>query len=161
MESSRRSITLLLTAALLVAACSQIRHPLDDSETRPDTQALAIEEAGSTMDLIDESLMGDVPFTEDTWVASDGCATASFAPSQGDVGSVLIRNYPAGDLADVGTTDELIAQYESYWKGEGESVSRNSPNMDPGAVSRVGGIGYELVSLPPQVQLRAFIPCYE
>lgn len=157
---SHRVRACLLMAICILTACSQVRHPLDDSETKPETRVLAIEEAEETLDTLGDSVMGGVAFVEETWADSDGCATAPFAPSQGDIDLVLIRIYSADTLGGVGTPDELLDTYEAFWSDEGESVSRNSSNMDPAVVSRVHGIGYELVSLPPDMELRAFIPCY-
>lgn len=157
---ARRSWAALLTAACIVAACSEIRHPLDDSEARPDTETLAIDEAGDTMDAVGDDVLGAVAFTPDTWAPDDSCATAPFAPEQGDVGLVLIRAYDEQSVIGEGSVDGLLDEYEEYWVGRGETVSRSSQSMDPGAVARVNGIGYQLVSLPPTVEMQAFIPCY-
>lgn len=158
--ASTRALTYLIVALCLLTACSDVRHPLDDSETRPETEAMAIDEVEQTLDSLGGSVLGGIGFTEDTWSADDGCGTASFAPSQGDVGLILIRRYDGDALEEVGSAEALLDDYESYWTDQDESVSRSSPNMDPGVVSRVNGIGYELVSLSPAMELRAFIPCY-
>lgn len=157
---SRRALAFLVALVCLLGACGDLRHPLDDSETRPETEALAFEEAGDTLDDIGESVLDGTDFAEDTWSAEDGCDTAPFAPSQGDVGLVLIRTYTADDLEGASVPELLIDDFESFWSAQEKSVSRSSPNMDPGAVIRINGIGYELVSLPRAIELRAFIPCY-
>jgi hypothetical protein len=155
----RRALIYLMVAVCFITACSDVRHPLDDSEERPETEALAIDEAEQTLDTIGDSVLGGSSFNEDTW-SGDGCETPPFAPSQGEVGLVLIRTYAADALDQVGSPEELLEEYESFWTDLDESVSRSSPNMDPGVVSRVNAIGYELVSVPPEMMLRAFIPCY-
>lgn len=144
----------------LVAACSNVRHPLDDSETRPETEAMAVEEAEETLDDIGEAVFGGRAFTDDTWSPEDGCGTAPFAPSQGEVGLVLIRAYDGTAVGGAGSPEGLLDDYERFWVDLGESATRSSPNMEPGVVSRVNGVGYELVSLPPAMELRAYIPCY-
>lgn len=160
METMRPRLALVAIAAVVIAACSGVRHPLDDSETKPDTETQALDEAGTTMDGLGDSVFGNATFAAQTWAAPGACATADFAPSQGDVGQVLIRTYAEDDVSTLGTPDQLLDAYEAYWTALDESVSRSSPNMDPGVVSRVNGIGYELVSIPPSLELRAFIPCY-
>lgn len=147
-----------LLAVCVVVACSDIRHPLDDSETKPETEELALAEATEVLDVIGPALFDDATYDEDVWTGEDGCSTASFAPSQGEVGVVVIRRYESVNLA--AGPDALIEGFEAYWDEEDVSASRSSPNMDPGAVSRVDGIGYEIVSVSGALELRAFIPCY-
>jgi hypothetical protein len=147
---SRASLVIILVtlATMALVAC--------DTETRPDSAAQAHDEAQQVLDGVGEAVFGDASFDASVWEARDGCDTAPFAPSQGDVGAVLIRSYlSVEELPSV-----LIAAFTAYWEDRDESVSQSSPNMDPGAVSRVHGIGYELVSLPPSMELRAFLPCY-
>lgn len=134
-------------SSLLLAAC--------DTETRPGDAAGARDEAAQVLDDVGAALFGAAPADDSIWSARDGCGTPPFAPSQGDVGEVLIRTYPSPEQPA-----ERIAGFTSYWEDRDESVSQSSPSMEPGAVSRVNGIGYELVSLPPVMELRAFIPCY-
>lgn len=154
-----RTLSVVL-AFFVVAACDGLRHPLDDSETRPTTREVALEEAGNTLDLIGDQVMDDSPYVGDRWAAEDGCGMAPFGPSQGEVGVVLIRVYTEESMALARDPERLLDDYERFWTELGESVSRSSPGMDPGAVSRVDGIGYELVSSPPMMVLRAYTPCY-
>lgn len=148
------------TLLILLAAVGCVRHPLDDSEESPATQELALEMATEVLDLVGDRVMDDSPYVADRWTADDGCATAPSGPSQGDVGVVLIRTYTEESMAMERDPERLLDDYETFWLDRGESVSRSSPNMDPGVVTRVEGIGYELVSLPPNMELRAYIPCY-
>lgn len=157
MPTNRTLIAWCLVICLVVA-CDGLRHPLDDSETRPETQRQALEEAAATLDTIDESVMSGAAHDTEEWSAPDGCGTAPFGPTQGDVGVVLIRSYPVNSSS--ADSDSLIDEYVAYWDGEGESTSRSSPSMDPGAVARVEGIGYEMVSLAETVEIRAYTPCY-
>lgn len=157
MKRHRAPTLAVMLAVSMIAGCSEVRHPLDDSETRPDTAVLAIEEAEATMDEIGDSVMEGASYEAETWVAQNECDTTPFSPSQGEVGSVLIRTYSAAELGD---GEELLAEYETYWSDKGESVTPSSPNMDPSAVARVNGIGYELAVLSAEVEMRAFIPCY-
>lgn len=141
-----------------IAACDDLRHPLDDSETIPPTQQQALDEAEATLDDIDESVLAGAPFSSETWSAPNGCETAPFGPSQGDVGVVLIRSYQANSPA--ADADSLIDDYVAYWDDRGESTTRSSPSMEPGAVSRTDGIGYEMVALAQTIEVRAYTPCY-
>ena len=150
----------LWTLLILLAAVGCVRHPLDDSEESPATQELALEMATEVLDLVGDRVMDDSPFVGDRWTATAGCATAPFGPSQGDVGLVLIRTYTEESMAMDRDPSRLLDDYETFWQDRGESVSRSSQNMDPGVVARVEGIGYELVSLPPNMELRAYIGCY-
>lgn len=149
-----------LLALSLVTACDGLRHPLDDSETRPETQELALDEAGEMLDLVGQWVMDDSVYSGDRWVADDGCATAPFGSSQGDVGLVLIRSYTEESMALERSPIRLLDDFERFWADRGESVSPSSSSMDPGVVARVDGIAYELVSLPPMMELRAYIPCF-
>lgn len=160
MFSDRALAYLMVAACFFFTACSTMRHPLDDSETKPNTEPLAVDEAEQTLDTIGDRVLGGIDFAEDTWSGDDRCGPAPFAPSQGDVGLVLIRSYDGVALEEAGPSEDLLDEYESFWNDQNESVSRSSPNMEPGVVSRVNGIGYEMVSLPSALELRAFIPCY-
>lgn len=148
-------LTVIWLAICALTACSGLRHPLDDSEPVPDTQQQAIEEAGRTLDDVEQAVIGMAALSTETWTAPTGCDTALFGASQGDVGLVLIRGYEVEM-----ELDELLGRYEAYWGELGESSSRSSPSMDPGVVARVNGIGYELTSVPPSVEMRAYVPCY-
>lgn len=158
MTSAR--IVFVALSVLVSTACDGLRHPLDDSETRPGSQELALEEAKETLDLIAGTVMDGSLYVTEEWTADDGCATAPFGASQGDVGRVLIRAYTEESMALERNPESLLDDYERFWAQRDESVTRSSPSMDPGAVARVDGIGYELVSLPPMMELRAYIPCY-
>lgn len=157
MLNARLFATALLAVCVLVA-CSGIRHPLDDSETKPETEELALAEAKDALDVIGPALFDEATYSEDVWTGEDGCSAASFAPSQGEVGVVVIRRYESANLA--AEPDALIDGFEAYWDQEDVSVSRSSPDMDPGAVARVDGIGYEIVAVSGALELRGFIPCY-
>lgn len=156
--SGRPALIVGLLVVLCLVACDGLRHPLDDSESRPETQQEALEAAAETLDRIDESLMSGATHLDDEWSAPDGCGTAPFGASQGDVGVVLIRAYDVDELA--GDAESLVDEYVTYWEDQGESVSPHSQSMDPGAVARVDAIGYEMVVLTQTVEVRAYTPCY-
>lgn len=119
-----------------------------------------MDEAGEMLDLVGQWVMDDSVYSGDRWVADDGCATAPFGSSQGDVGLVLIRSYTEESMALERSPIRLLDDFERFWADRGESVSPSSSSMDPGVVARVDGIAYELVSLPPMMELRAYIPCF-
>lgn len=86
----------LVATAMAVAGCgTAVRHPLDDSETRPASPWAATTEAAMTLDELGESTMSSLSFTSQEWVPDSGCDTYPEAPEQGDVGRVLARSYDA------------------------------------------------------------------
>lgn len=153
----RRSAIVVLIAALVAVGCDDVRHPLDDSETRPDSLEEAQDEAGRTLDELGGGGLAGTPSERDQWTPDDGCGTHPDAPEQGDVGAVLIRSFE-GLPED--TVDDLLDEQEDRWRADGHTVDRGSANMAPQVITRINGIGYAVVATPPGVELRAFLPCY-
>jgi hypothetical protein len=146
-------IALSAAFVTLTSACF-----LADTEPRPPTAEAAVTEARQTLSEIGESTLATVPYTTDEWVAPNGCDTHPDIPEQGDVGRVIFRRYPS--LPGGISTETLLADQESRWSAAGHSVGRGGPAMPAQVITRTNGIGYALVSVPPGVELRAFVQCY-
>ena len=145
--------------AVAIPGCgTSVRHPLDDSETRPESAEAAKAEANLTLDELEGETLGSVLSFSEGWVPDSGCDVFPDAPEQGTVGGVLIRSYAL--LPDGTTIDALLDDQEARWEAEGRTVGRNGPNMDPQVIKRSNGIGYALLTTPPGAELRAFLPCY-
>lgn len=157
-DRTSRFIVIVLALGLAAACGDSVKHPLDDSETRPPTAAKAREEADTELDDLGQATLPSVAFTSSSWIPPSGCGTDPTVPEQGEVGTTLYRRY---DELPVGTTPEsLMAETTERWENAGHSVSRGSANMADQVITRINGIGYSLVSTPPGVELRAFLPCY-
>jgi hypothetical protein len=158
-EGRRVALVVSAVVAVALSGCgTSVRHPLDDSETRPASAEAAKTEANLTLDELEETTLDSAPSTSEEWVPDSGCDTLPDAPEQGTIGSVLIRSY--AELPDGTTIDTLLNDQEARWEADGHTVDRNSPNMAPQVINRSNGIGYTLVSTPPGAELRAFLPCY-
>lgn len=145
---------------LLLSACSgQVRHPLDDSETRPPDANSALTEARTTLDAVGNALLPGVRHEDTEWIADDGCDTSTDSPEQGDVSRILRDTYPA--LPPYTTAGDVVASAQTHWEGEGHTVGAGSPDMSNQFIVRVNGISYAVVEVTPGVELRAFLPCYE
>ncbi len=160
MPGTRRSFAVVaVTVALLTAACDNgVRHPLDDSETKPATAAEALDEATNELDRVGAAVLTGLVYEATEWEAPDRCATRVDSPEQGDVSTILYRGYatpPSGQ-----TAADVLAAATHHWEGEGHTVGPGAPNMPDQAITRVDGISYSVVDEPPGVELRAFLPCY-
>lgn len=145
---------------ILLAGCSgSVRHPLDDSETRPPDAAAAQTEAEATLREVGAALLPDVKHNDTVWAADDGCATHVDAPEQGDVGRVIFAVYPT---LPAGTTAvDVVGAAKAHWVSQGHTVGAGSSNMPDQAITRINGISYAVVDTPPGVEFRAFLPCYQ
>lgn len=156
-----RSVQLALIVLLLAltAACGDsVKHPLDDSESRPATADDASAEAETTLDELGESSLSSVPFTASSWIPPSGCGVDPTVPEQGEVGTTVYRHY--AELPADATPETLMAETTKRWEDAGHTVGRGSANMPDQVITRINGIGYSLVSTQPGVELRAFLPCY-
>lgn len=159
----RRSRFLMAIAMLSVvttlAACNgdSVRHPLDDSETRPADLDAALEQAESVMGDVTDSVLEGAAHDDRTWSADNDCATNPDSPEQGDVSRILYRSFPA--VPSGTSAAEIVTATESHWEGAGHTVGPGAPNMANQAITRIDGIGYSMVEAEPGVELRAFIPC--
>lgn len=148
-----------LCALVMLAACSgQVRHPLDDSETRPKDAAAALTEARNTLQLAGDALLAGATHSETEWLPDGGCSTSSDSPEQGDVSRILFVTYPT--LPADTTAGEVVAGAQAHWEGQGHTVGAGSPSMPNQAITRIDGISYAVVDAAPGIQLRAFLPCY-
>ena len=152
---------LVAAAVLLVSSatgCGSVRHPLDDSETKPPSAAAAAAEANRMLDRIGETTMASAAFSPSRWVPDSGCATHPDAPEQGDASRIIFRSYT--ELPATTSVQELLNRQAQEWEAAGYTTSRGSPSMPEQLITRVNGIGYSMVSTPPGMELRAFLPCY-
>jgi hypothetical protein len=151
---------LWLCGLLVIAACTgQVRHPLDDSETRPPDAASALTEAQTTLEAVGDALLPGVSHDDTEWMADGGCGTSIDSPEQGDVSRIVYATYP--DLPAETTVDEVVANARTHWEGQGHTVGTGAPSMPNQAITRINGISYAVVDTAPGVELRAFVPCYE
>ena len=138
---------------LLLAACSgQVRHPLDDSESRPPDANSALTEAQTTLGAVGDALLPNVKHEDTEWIADGGCDTSASSPEQGDVSRILHVTYPT--LPPDTTAGDVVAS-------EGHTVGAGSRDMPNQSIARINGISYAVVEVTPGVELRAFLPCYE
>lgn len=151
---------LWLCLLMLLAACSgSVRHPLDDSETRPPDAAAAQTEAEATLREVGAALLPGVEPDDTVWVAEGGCSTHDEAPEQGDVGRVIFATYPT--LPAGTSADTVVGAAKAHWEAQGHTVGVGSSNMPDQAITRINGISYAVVGHDSGVQLRAFAPCYD
>ena len=145
---------------VLLAACSgQVRHPLDDSETRPPDASAALTEAQTTLGAVGDALLPNVKHEDTEWIADGGCDTSTNSPEQGDVSRILYATYPT--LPPDTTAGDVVASAKTHWEGEGHTVGAGPPDMPNQSIARINGISYAVVEVTPGVELRAFLPCYE
>ncbi len=149
---------MVATGFFALAACNDIKHPLDDSATRPATEDDAIAEATAMLDDMATTTMVSESFIEVEWADESGCATHPDSPEQGDVGRILYRTY--SKLPGSSTIKTLMANQRSHWEDNGYTVQENAPNMPATVMFRPNSITYYLNDAPPGVELRAFLPCY-
>lgn len=149
-----------VAAAALLSACTgdSVRHPLDDSETKPADIDVAMEQATAVMDDVTVAVLADATYDDDDWSADDGCATNPDSPEQGDVSRILYRTFPTTPSGT--TAADIVAATEAHWESAGHTVGPGAPDMAPQAITRIDGIGYSVVEAEPSVELRAFIPCF-
>jgi hypothetical protein len=151
---------LLALGLVLLAACSnQVRHPLDDSETRPPDAATALTEAQTTLREVGDAVLSSVAHDDSEWMADGGCGTSIDSPEQGDISRILYMTYPT--LPAERTADQVVASARDYWEGQGHTVGAGSPSMPTQAIARINGISYAVVDTAPGIELRAFLPCYD
>lgn len=151
------ALALLLGALAGCSSASGI-HPLDDSETRPESLSEARTEATAMLDRVEEVALGEVVVVEREWNDPSGCGTNQEDPDQGDVGLILFRS--AAELPSGTAPEEVLGLTREFWESAGYSVGLPAPNMPDQVLTRVDGIGYKVVATPPGVELRAFLPCY-
>lgn len=145
--------------ALFVAACSDpVKHPLDDSETRPPTAAAALVEANAMLDEVASAVMAGLAPTPTEWVAASGCGTDPDSPEQGDVDRTLRRTYP--ELPAGRSAADLLTAVSSHWEHAGYAVGPGAPNMAPQVITRVNGISYSVTDATPALVMAASVPCY-
>lgn len=151
--------SLALIVIAIGSACDDeaVRHPLDDSETRPTDLDAALEQANAALDDVADAVLDGVAGNDRQWPADGGCGTNPDSPEQGDVSRILYRSYPT--LAAGSTPAGVVSAAGAHWEQAGHSVGPGAPNMANQAITRIDGIGYSVVEAPPGVELRAFLPC--
>ena len=149
----------VVASLLLLSGCSDsIRHPLDDSESKPSTLESAVDEANVEMNAVGDTALSGVAYTATEWGAPDGCGISSDHPEQGEVSRVLERSYaglPAG-----ATQSSVLDAVSAHWDSAGHRVGEGSPTMEEQRIARIHGISYAAVSVDAGMNLRAFLPCY-
>lgn len=151
--------TLVVVAALLLSSgCSDsIRHPLDDSESKPSSLESAVEEASVEMNAVDTAMSG-AAYTASEWSAPAGCGINPDHPEQGEVSRMLERSYPK--LPAGATQSSVLEAVSAHWSSAGHQVSEGSSTMEEQRIVRIHGISYAAVSVDAGIDLRAFLPCY-
>ncbi|MDH3299314.1 MAG: hypothetical protein OES24_02300 [Acidimicrobiia bacterium] len=151
---------LVLSAVTVVTACTgdPVRHPLDDSETRPADIETAVRRAESVLADVTDSVLDGADYEDRGWSADNGCATNPEAPEQGEVSRILYRSFPTP--ASGASATDIVSATEAHWERSGHTVGAGAPNTANQAITRIDGIGYSMVDAPPGVELRAFIPCF-
>lgn len=145
---------------LALAGCGDdAKHPLDDSETKPADLAAAVAQANSFLDETAAAVYGGESPVLDEWSPSGGCATNQNSPEQGEVSRILYRTYRENPAAK--SSAQVIADAENHWQDAGHTVGAGSPNMAAQVVTRVDGISYSVVDVPPGTEMRAFLPCFD
>ncbi len=147
------------TSLLLLGACADsIRHPLDDSESKPSTLESAVGEANVELDGVADMVLSGVAYTASEWADPDGCGVNSDHPEQGEVSRVLERSYP--ELPAGVTQSSVLDAVSAHWNSAGHSVGEGSSTMEEQRIARIHGISYATVSVDAGINLRAFLPCY-
>lgn len=148
-----------LGVAVIGSACDDqaVRHPLDDSETRPADPDTALEQANAALDNVAGAVLDGVDHHDRQWPAGGGCGTNPDSPEQGEVSRVLYRSYPV--LASGSTPAGIVTAARTHWERAGHTVGAGAPDMANQAITRIDGIGYSMVEAEPGVELRAFLPC--
>lgn len=154
----RASLATGLCLIVVIACSDAVRHPLDDSESRPPTAAEALDEASEHLEDLSTDVLPDAEYESASWNAPDGCATYPASPEQGDVGTVLYRSYP--ELPEGASTASMLESVAEYWESDGYRVGEGSANMPEQRIVRVNGISYSVVAIEPGIEMRAFVPCY-
>ena len=145
---------------LALAGCGDdARHPLDDSEAKPADLATAVAQANSFLDETAAAVYGGESAVFDEWSPNVGCATNQNSPEQGDVSRILYRAYGQNPAAK--SSAQVIADAEVHWQAAGHTVGAGSPDMATQAITRVDGISYSVVDVPPGTEMRAFLPCFD
>ena len=154
-----RGRLVVVASLLLLSGCSDsIRHPLDDSESKPSTLEAAVEEANVEMDAVGDTALSGAAYSASEWAAPDGCGVSSDHPEQGEVSRMLERSYP--ELPAGMTPSSVLDAVSAHWVSAGHSVGEGSPTMEEQRIARIHGISYAAVSVDEEAALRAFLACY-
>jgi hypothetical protein len=154
-----RSRLSIVASLLLLTACSEtIRHPLDDSESKPSTLEAAVEEASDEMDEVGAAALAGGRYASTEWTTTEGCGISPDYPEQGEVSRVLERSYAS--LPSGATQSSVLDAVSAHWDSAGHRVGEGSPTMEEQRIARIHGISYAAVSVDVGIDLRAFLPCY-